>query len=99
MTKAQRDALTTILPHAYPVTWKSFTVGKDAPIEWQFTTERAVAKLAGGYSRYFGRSARVGLGAGLSLAIVPSSLASAYGGRVSPGVAIYATVRPPGRVM
>jgi hypothetical protein len=58
-----------------------------------------VAKLAGGYSRYFGRRARVGLGAGLSLAIVPGSLASAYGGRVSPGIAIYATVRPPARVL
>jgi hypothetical protein len=47
-TKAQRDALTTILPHVYPVTWKAFTFGKDAPIEWSFTNERAVARLAGG---------------------------------------------------
>lgn len=48
VTKAQRDALTTILPHSYPVTWKSFTIGKDAPIDWQFTNERAVARLDGG---------------------------------------------------
>ena len=48
VTKEQRDALTVILPHAYPVTWKSFTVGQDAPIEWSFTNERAVARLAGG---------------------------------------------------
>ena len=45
VTKEQRDALTVILPHAYPVTWKSFTVGKDAPIGWSFTNERAVARL------------------------------------------------------
>ena len=30
VTKEQRDAITTIVPHVYPVTWKSFTVGSDA---------------------------------------------------------------------
>ncbi|MGE5836458.1 MAG: DUF1326 domain-containing protein [Acidobacteriota bacterium] len=48
VTKEQRDAIAKILPNAYPVTWKSFTIGKDAPIEWSFTKERAVARLDGG---------------------------------------------------
>jgi hypothetical protein len=48
VTKEQRGALTTIIPHVYPVTWKSFTVGQDAPIEWTATNDRAVARLNGG---------------------------------------------------
>ncbi len=30
VTKQQRDAIATILPNVYPVTWKAFTIGKDA---------------------------------------------------------------------
>jgi hypothetical protein len=37
VTKAQRDAITTIVPNVYPVTWKAFTVGADAPIDWTAT--------------------------------------------------------------
>lgn len=48
VTKEQRGALTTIIPNVYPVTWKSFTVGQDAPIEWNATNDRAVARLNGG---------------------------------------------------
>ena len=48
VAKNQRDAITTIIPHVYPVTWKSFTVGKDAPIEWKATNDRAEARLNGG---------------------------------------------------
>ncbi|MBI4457324.1 MAG: DUF1326 domain-containing protein [Acidobacteria bacterium] len=48
VTKQQRDAITTIVPHVYPVTWKSFTVGKDAPIEWKATKDHAEARLDGG---------------------------------------------------
>jgi hypothetical protein len=48
VTKEQRAALTTIIPNVYPVTWKSFTVGADAPIEWNATRDRAEARLAGG---------------------------------------------------
>jgi hypothetical protein len=48
VTKEQRDAITTIIPHVYPVTWKSFTIGQDAPIEWSATNDRAVARLNGG---------------------------------------------------
>ena len=46
--KEQRDAITTIVPHVYPVTWKGFTVGTDAPIEWHATNDRAEARLDGG---------------------------------------------------
>jgi hypothetical protein len=48
VTKEQRAALTTIIPNVYPVTWKAFTVGKDAAIEWNATDDRAVARLDGG---------------------------------------------------
>lgn len=46
--KEQRDAITTIIPHVYPVTWKNFTIGNDAPIEWKATNDRAEARLDGG---------------------------------------------------
>jgi hypothetical protein len=47
-TKEQRAAITTIVPHVYPVTWKAFTLGKDAAIDWVATKERAAASLDGG---------------------------------------------------
>lgn len=49
-TKAQRDALTTIIPNVYPVKWKSFTFGQDAPVYWNATKDRAEARLNGGSS-------------------------------------------------
>jgi len=48
VTKGQRDAIAGILPHVYPVTWKSFTIGKDALVEWSATKDRAHARLDGG---------------------------------------------------
>lgn len=48
VTKDQRDALQNILTHVYPVTWGSFTIGKDAEMEWHYTKEKAVAKMNGG---------------------------------------------------
>ena len=48
VTQPQRDAITKILGHVYPVKWNSFTVGKDAPIEWKADKDRAVARLDGG---------------------------------------------------
>jgi len=51
-TKAQRDAITTIVPHVYPVTWKAFSIGKDAAIDWNATSDRAEARLAGGNSAH-----------------------------------------------
>lgn len=50
VTKEQRTAVTTIVPHVYPVTWKAFTIGTDAPIDWTATNERAEARLDGGKS-------------------------------------------------
>jgi hypothetical protein len=50
VTKEQRTAITTIVPNVYPVTWKAFTIGADAPIEWTATKDRAEAKLNGGKS-------------------------------------------------
>lgn len=47
-TKAQRDALITIIPNVYPVNWKAFTVGQDAAIAWTATKNRAEARLDGG---------------------------------------------------
>ncbi|MBK5297878.1 MAG: DUF1326 domain-containing protein [Vicinamibacteria bacterium] len=47
-SKAQRDGVTDILGHLFPVRWKSFEIGKDAPIEWSATRDRAVARLDGG---------------------------------------------------
>jgi hypothetical protein len=47
-TKAQRDAVTDILGHLFPVRWKSMEVGKDAAIEWTAGADRAVARLDGG---------------------------------------------------
>ncbi len=49
--KEQRDAIAAILlgpGHIYPWKWNSFTVGKDAPIDWKATKERAEARLDGG---------------------------------------------------
>ncbi|HEU5181010.1 MAG TPA: DUF1326 domain-containing protein [Candidatus Polarisedimenticolia bacterium] len=51
VTKEQRDAVAGILlgpGHIYPWKWGSFTVGKDAPVEWKATKERAEARLDGG---------------------------------------------------
>jgi hypothetical protein len=49
-TKEQRAAITTIVPNVYPVTWKSFTIGADAPIDWAANNDRAEARLNGGQS-------------------------------------------------
>lgn len=48
VTKEQRDAISTIVGKVYPVTWKAFTVGKDASVEWKATKDRAEARLNGG---------------------------------------------------
>lgn len=46
----QRAAVTAILPHVYPVTWKSFTIGTDARVDWTATNDRAEARLDDGKS-------------------------------------------------
>lgn len=49
VTKEQRAGLAVILSHVYPLKFKSFSVAsKDATVDWQATTDRAVAKLDGG---------------------------------------------------
>jgi len=48
VTKTQRDAITEILGHVYPVKWEKFTLGQDAAIEWRATRDHAEAKLDGG---------------------------------------------------
>jgi hypothetical protein len=48
VTKAQRDGILAILPKIYPVKWKAFEIGKDAPVEWNATKNLATAKLDGG---------------------------------------------------
>lgn len=44
----QRAGIITAVRHLMPVKWKSFTVAKDAPVEWKADKDRAVAKLDGG---------------------------------------------------
>ncbi|MBI4553805.1 MAG: DUF1326 domain-containing protein [Candidatus Latescibacteria bacterium] len=48
VTKEQRDAIATILGRVYPVKWNSFTIAKDAVMEWKATKDRAEARLDGG---------------------------------------------------
>jgi hypothetical protein len=55
-----------------------------------------VAKLQGGYTRYFAtwKGLKAGLGASASMGFVPNTLGSVYGGRVNPGAGVFLTVRP-----
>jgi hypothetical protein len=48
VTPEQREAIKTITARLYPVTWKSFTVAKDAAMDWHATKDRALATLDGG---------------------------------------------------
>jgi hypothetical protein len=48
VTQEQRDGISKILGHLYPVKWNSFTVAPDAPMEWKYTADRAEARLDGG---------------------------------------------------
>jgi YHS domain-containing protein len=55
-----------------------------------------VSKLQGGYTRYFtaAREWKAGVGGAVSASIVSSQLSAAYGGKVSPGIAVFLTLRP-----
>jgi hypothetical protein len=44
----QREGIKEILSHVYPVTWNSFTVADDKPIDWKAEKDRAEARLADG---------------------------------------------------
>lgn len=48
VTKEQREGIAAIVAHVYPLKWKSFTVAKDAPIDWKADAEKAVATIDGG---------------------------------------------------
>jgi hypothetical protein len=48
VTKEQREGIQEILSHVYPVKWNSFTIAKDAAIDWTSGKDQAVAKLDGG---------------------------------------------------
>jgi len=60
-----------------------------------------VAKVAGGYTRYFTawNGLKPGVGAGLSAGVVPATLELSYGHRVSIGFAVFLTLRPGARGM
>jgi hypothetical protein len=64
----------------------------DVPGESKFN----LAKLQGGYTRYFGNwlGLKPGVGAALSVGIVPAELKPYYGGRANAGAAVYVTLRP-----
>ena len=48
VSQQQRTAITTVVPFVYPVTWKSFTIGRDAAVDWSATMDRAEARLDNG---------------------------------------------------
>ena len=48
VTPEQREGVTAIVPNIYPLQWKSFTVGKDAPVSWSASKDRAEGRLDGG---------------------------------------------------
>ncbi len=56
VTKAQRDAIATVVGKVYPVKWRSFAIAKDSPIDWAATKDMAHASLDGG------KTAEVALG-------------------------------------
>jgi YHS domain-containing protein len=55
-----------------------------------------LSKIQGGYTRYLRswNGFQPGLGAGVSLAVVPDTLKPAYGSRANTGFAVYLTIRP-----
>jgi hypothetical protein len=48
VTKEQRAGIQAILAKVYPVQWNSSTLGTDAPIAWDASKDRSVAKLGDG---------------------------------------------------
>ena len=73
--------------------------GHDLAIESPETF--TVAKLQGGYTRYFDtwNGLKPGIGAGVSAGLVPESLKPFYGSRVNVGLAVFVTLRPAERGM
>ena len=48
VTPQQREGIAAVLGKLYPVKWNSFSVAKDAPMEWSASTDAATARLDGG---------------------------------------------------
>ncbi len=48
VTPSQREGIIAVLGKLYPVQWNSFTVAKDAAMDWSATKDMAVATLDGG---------------------------------------------------
>jgi hypothetical protein len=48
MTKEQRDGVSAMLPHLFPVKWKSFEVKEGSIDKWEYTNDAAHATLDGG---------------------------------------------------
>ncbi len=48
VTKEQREGIIAVLGKLYPVKWQSFTVAKDAPMEWRSASGVSHASLDGG---------------------------------------------------
>ena len=48
VSKEQREAIGKILGHVYPVKWNSFSIAKDANMEWEAEAKSAHARLDGG---------------------------------------------------
>jgi hypothetical protein len=48
VTNEQREAIQVIMGHLFPVEWNSFSVAKDAQLEWHVTQDGAEARLDGG---------------------------------------------------
>ena len=70
--------------------------GHDLHVHEAPATVFTVGKLQGGYVRSFKawNGIVVGLGGTASMSIVPTGLASRYGGRVAPGFGVFVSVRP-----
>ncbi len=48
VTPEQRAGIQAVMGALYPVKWNSFTVAKDAPVEWTASKDKSVARLDGG---------------------------------------------------
>lgn len=48
VTQEQRKAIGIIMGYVYPMKVDEFTFGKDAPIDWEYTKDHAIAKLDDG---------------------------------------------------
>jgi hypothetical protein len=61
----------------------------------------SVAKVQGGYTRYFDawRGLKAGVGGSVSAGLLGARLTPAYGSRASPGFALFATLRPAAMMM